>query len=234
MSYEQLYFALCRWYQRHPPTSGYCEVHHIVPRHEGGSDDADNLVTLPIIEHIRAHWFLAKAFPTVVNVKTANMLAGTRAGSGNAELCFESAARKRAEKMRFSAISRSKRREALAAGNAEEIYIQVRDLAHKLIKYDRRLKQKKGDLIKSALNWLAAADLLDQAWYFNSRSAPSFPNRLLPFVRSLAGTVPPDFIRDDVPGDFDRFTSKIRGCISREDTARGHLICAERYKALNI
>lgn len=40
---------------------GYAEVHHIVPRSLGGSDDADNLIRLTARQHYVAHWMLARA-----------------------------------------------------------------------------------------------------------------------------------------------------------------------------
>lgn len=40
---------------------GYAEVHHIVPRSLGGSDDADNLIRLTAQQHYVAHWILARA-----------------------------------------------------------------------------------------------------------------------------------------------------------------------------
>ena len=40
---------------------GYCEVHHIVPRSLGGSDDVDNLIRLTARQHFVAHWMLARA-----------------------------------------------------------------------------------------------------------------------------------------------------------------------------
>jgi hypothetical protein len=40
---------------------GYTEVHHIVPRSLGGSDDADNLIRLTARQHFIAHWMLARA-----------------------------------------------------------------------------------------------------------------------------------------------------------------------------
>jgi hypothetical protein len=40
---------------------GYAEVHHIVPRSLGGSDDADNLIRLTARQHFIAHWILARA-----------------------------------------------------------------------------------------------------------------------------------------------------------------------------
>jgi len=40
---------------------GYCEVHHIVPRSLGGSNDKDNLISLTPRQHYIAHWILARA-----------------------------------------------------------------------------------------------------------------------------------------------------------------------------
>jgi hypothetical protein len=40
---------------------GYCEMHHIVPRSLGGSDDKDNLIKLTPRQHYIAHWMLWKA-----------------------------------------------------------------------------------------------------------------------------------------------------------------------------
>jgi hypothetical protein len=39
---------------------GYSEVHHIVPRSLGGTDDPDNLVRLSFREHFIFHWLLIK------------------------------------------------------------------------------------------------------------------------------------------------------------------------------
>ena len=40
---------------------GYYELHHIVPRSLGGSDDKSNLVALTARQHYVAHWMLARA-----------------------------------------------------------------------------------------------------------------------------------------------------------------------------
>lgn len=40
---------------------GYAEVHHIVPRSLGGSDDVENLIRLTARQHYIAHWMLARA-----------------------------------------------------------------------------------------------------------------------------------------------------------------------------
>lgn len=45
-----------------PVKSAYIECHHIVPKSEGGSDDADNVVNLTAREHYIAHLLLAKIY----------------------------------------------------------------------------------------------------------------------------------------------------------------------------
>ena len=42
---------------------GYVEIHHILPRCMGGSDDKDNLVSLTPEEHYVAHLLLVKIYP---------------------------------------------------------------------------------------------------------------------------------------------------------------------------
>lgn len=46
-------------------TGAYYELHHIVPRSEGGDDEANNLVLLTGREHFMAHYLLYKADPTM-------------------------------------------------------------------------------------------------------------------------------------------------------------------------
>ena len=41
---------------------GYSEVHHIVPRSMGGTNDTDNLIRLTARQHFIAHWMLWKAY----------------------------------------------------------------------------------------------------------------------------------------------------------------------------
>lgn len=40
--------------------TSYCEVHHIIPRSLGGTDDESNLVKLTAREHFICHWLLTK------------------------------------------------------------------------------------------------------------------------------------------------------------------------------
>lgn len=49
--------------QAHPLSENeYGENHHIIPRSEGGSDDASNKVKLTAREHYIAHLLLAKIY----------------------------------------------------------------------------------------------------------------------------------------------------------------------------
>ena len=56
------------------------EVHHIVPRSHGGSDDKSNLVLLTIKEHVLAHRLLAKIYPNCYKMACALRMMTTRKG----------------------------------------------------------------------------------------------------------------------------------------------------------
>ncbi len=68
MNYEKHYRLLCQSRQQLNRQKLKCnelgyiyyEWHHIVPRHEAGSDEASNLVLLTAREHFIAHWLFAK------------------------------------------------------------------------------------------------------------------------------------------------------------------------------
>jgi len=57
-------------YRKEKP-EGYHELHHIISRCLGGSDDTSNLVWLTPIEHLQAHKLLIDAFPEEVKLKQA-------------------------------------------------------------------------------------------------------------------------------------------------------------------
>lgn len=44
-------------------TLQYSEIHHIIPRCMGGTDDPSNLIVLSFREHFLAHWMLYMAYP---------------------------------------------------------------------------------------------------------------------------------------------------------------------------
>ena len=45
------------------PEDMYTEVHHILPKCQGGTDEKCNLVRMPVRYHVVAHMLLASAFP---------------------------------------------------------------------------------------------------------------------------------------------------------------------------
>lgn len=58
---------------------GYVEIHHIVPKCLGGSDDKSNLVALTPEEHYVAHQLLMKIYPgNYALVKAAAMMVADR------------------------------------------------------------------------------------------------------------------------------------------------------------
>ena len=63
MDYAKLYESLIETRRSKGIPQGYKEIHHIVPRSFGGSDDPDNLVALTAREHFVAHRLLAKMYP---------------------------------------------------------------------------------------------------------------------------------------------------------------------------
>ena len=79
MDYAKLYNALISFRKSNLLLKSkelYTEVHHIVPKCLGGSDDHENLVRLTAREHFIAHRLLAKMYPessglslTILNFK---------------------------------------------------------------------------------------------------------------------------------------------------------------------
>lgn len=63
MDYTKLYELLIETRRSKGIPEGYKEVHHIVPRSFGGSDDPTNLVAFTAREHFVAHRLLAKMYP---------------------------------------------------------------------------------------------------------------------------------------------------------------------------
>ena len=55
-------YFLCLCKQLNYPESTQLERHHIVPRHEGGLNDKENLIPLSIPHHAIAHWLRWKLF----------------------------------------------------------------------------------------------------------------------------------------------------------------------------
>jgi hypothetical protein len=81
MNYRKHYDLLIRKAQsRVIEKSVYTETHHIIPRSEGGSNDADNLVKLYPREHFIAHWLLYRENPTMSRGFAFNMMSCDRRG----------------------------------------------------------------------------------------------------------------------------------------------------------
>ena len=60
---------------------GYVEVHHVMPRSEGGTDEGGNLVTLSATDHLFAHVLLARVYPKQRHA-LAMMLSNSRQKKG--------------------------------------------------------------------------------------------------------------------------------------------------------
>lgn len=60
MNYQNIYDNLISRGQTREPLTEYKEIHHIIPRCMGGTDEKTNLVELTGREHFIAHWLLTK------------------------------------------------------------------------------------------------------------------------------------------------------------------------------
>lgn len=70
MNYQSIYDNICIRGQSRI-LSGYKEVHHVIPRCMGGSDDIDNLTSLSAKEHFIVHRILCKLYPDDDKLKSA-------------------------------------------------------------------------------------------------------------------------------------------------------------------
>jgi HNH endonuclease/NUMOD3 motif len=62
MNYLRIYQSFIAS-RRGAPIAGYFEDHHILPKSQGGTDDADNIVRLSADDHLFAHILLARVYP---------------------------------------------------------------------------------------------------------------------------------------------------------------------------
>lgn len=76
MDYERVYreFIADRRLREYLLTTGF-DRHHVLPRHLGGSNDAENIVKLTYADHLFAHILLAKSHGGVMAV-CANRMSG--------------------------------------------------------------------------------------------------------------------------------------------------------------
>lgn len=63
MNYINIYNNLMSSRKTRNTKDGYYEVHHIVPKSLGGSNEGFNLIKLTAREHYIAHWLLTKIYP---------------------------------------------------------------------------------------------------------------------------------------------------------------------------
>lgn len=72
MDYKKIYDDLCnsRKHRLLEKEIGY-EIHHILPRSMGGTDEDENLVKLTYREHFIAHLLLSRAYPNNIGYKLA-------------------------------------------------------------------------------------------------------------------------------------------------------------------
>lgn len=77
MNYEKLYFAFIEKYKSQEIDKGvYTEKHHIIPRHAGGGDSKDNIITLTFRQHVFAHRLLWKAYKSHNDLIAWYMMSG--------------------------------------------------------------------------------------------------------------------------------------------------------------
>jgi len=69
MNYQKLYDKLIETRKTREliKERGY-EIHHIIPRCLGGTDEKDNLIKLTVREHFIAHWILTKIYPNISKI----------------------------------------------------------------------------------------------------------------------------------------------------------------------
>lgn len=84
MDYQKVYTQLISHRKDNPLEKSkdlYTELHHILPRCLGGTDDEVNLVRLTAREHFIAHRLLAKMYPSVIDLRFAALKMARKRGS---------------------------------------------------------------------------------------------------------------------------------------------------------
>lgn len=119
MNYQKTYNLLIAKARANPP-AGYCEVHHIVPRCLGGTDDPSNLIRLSARQHFVAHLLLAKAHGGKMIYAAWRMKNGGRHTNKEYEWLRQKHSNQMAEKWRGNQLGRGRiksqdERDAIAA-----------------------------------------------------------------------------------------------------------------------
>ena len=78
MNYTRIYTELIERAKERKSVNGYKEIHHIIPRSEGGTDESDNLVELTAREHFIAHKLLWMENPTFSRSAAFMMMSNSR------------------------------------------------------------------------------------------------------------------------------------------------------------
>lgn len=78
MDYYKIYNQLIERAKQRKSVDGYTEIHHIIPRSEGGTDESDNLVKLTGREHFIAHKLLWMENPTFSRCAAFMMMSNYR------------------------------------------------------------------------------------------------------------------------------------------------------------
>jgi hypothetical protein len=63
MDYKKVYNQIIERAKQRVTVKGYSEIHHIIPKSEGGTNDSENLVELTAREHFICHWLLYRQDP---------------------------------------------------------------------------------------------------------------------------------------------------------------------------
>lgn len=176
MDYSRIYNSLISYRISNPLKKSndlYTEVHHIVPKCLGGSDNHDNLIRLTIREHFLAHRFLSKMYPDITGLSLAVYLMIGGSGHRNNLRVVTSRESARLRKMAIEAHKqwwddnpeyKRKMSSMMSSLNkerwAEDIYRE--DMSHRLkMKWEEPEFRK---LITKSLSDLAKRRWLDQKY----------------------------------------------------------------------
>lgn len=141
----------------------YTELHHIIPKSEGGNDDVTNLVKLTAREHFIAHWLLYRMDPT----KDSRAFSFWRMCNGRGKvnvddwITIPSRAYEEARAAHSTAISRSlkgrkksaEHLEKIAAANRGKKRSEEAKFKMSLAKKGKPLSQEHKDHMKGRTPW---------------------------------------------------------------------------------
>lgn len=99
MNYQKIYDAIIDQAKKRTP-NGYIEMHHIIPRCLGGTNDKSNLVALYPEEHFLCHVLLVKVYPQHKNLIIAVQKMCRPTGSRRSRKLYGWLKRKFSERMK--------------------------------------------------------------------------------------------------------------------------------------